>query len=87
MLPASQDAAQRRGKCLAEAPLEPTGTYHHIVDVVCFLQSHILILFAFSMFVFCKHNIQKISESLTTARPTAGPRAEQRPHRSHEEQG
>lgn len=57
------------------------------MDVVCFLQSHILILFAFSTFVFCKHNIQEIRESLTTARPTTGPRAEQRPHGSHEEPG
>ena len=45
----------------AKAPPEPTGTYHHIVDVVCFLQSHFLISFAFSTFVFCKHNTQEMS--------------------------
>lgn len=39
----------------AEAP-GAHGTYHHSMDVICFLQSRFLAFFAFSLFVFCKHN-------------------------------
>ena len=39
LLPPSPPRVQHRGggKRPAEAPQEPTGTYHHIVDVICFL--------------------------------------------------
>lgn len=55
-----QDTAQRQVN-VSRDPSRAHGTYHHIVDVVCFPQSHFLAFFAFSMFVFCKHNTQEMS--------------------------
>lgn len=47
-------------------------TYHHIVDVVCRLQSCFLIFFAFSVFVFCKHDPRR-AVSWSGRAPRRGP--------------
>lgn len=51
-------------------------TYHHIMDVVCLLQSHFLIFFAFSTFMFCKHNARR-AVSVSGPEHLSGPLATQ----------
>lgn len=41
------------GRC----PRDARGTYHHVVDVVRFLEGHFLAFSAFSAFAFCKYNM------------------------------
>lgn len=57
LCPLPRASRGHRSHGCGRSPRDARGTYHHVVDVVRFLEGHFLAFSAFSAFAFCKYNM------------------------------